>query len=554
VTSSAAGEQIEILQRVALLASGGDPARLKTGIVDAWRRTVGARAAILLGREYSGHWTLHAATADTLAVDPAGVGAALEAHLPPDGQVVTIGLTEISVDLGHPGGDDARVDGVGVRLAPGVGPDFLLVGFVSGDGLPSPPEAVAALVAIAGVGFELMAIREEDAALNRIAGLVSAGMFLASELQIDDVLQRIADAARVVLGARYAAIGVLDRQRSGLEKFVTSGLSDATRTAIGDLPRGRGLLGALITDPRPIRIASIEDDPRAAGFPPHHPTMTTFLGVPIRVGTEVFGNLYVTDKLEGPFTDDDESLALAFAAQAAVAIANAQRYGEQQRAALVASQERERAAAQGLRRTIEAQEAERARIARELHDEAGQELTALTLQLRAMEDYVEGEVGRARLWEVRQALTRTASSLRELAIELRPSGLREHGLASAIQRHADRMRGASGIEIDVALGAIPDNLSEPVEIGLFRVIQEALTNVVRHSGATHASVVASHTGGRLRLVVDDDGIGFDPENATDRLGLAGIRERMELLGGVLRIESDRAVGTTVIVELEVPRE
>lgn len=554
MTIPAADRHIELLSRVALLASADDPARLTAGIVDAWRTSVGAHAAVILRKEHSGDWELLAATPEGLVVDPRHAGVVLDAHLARDGQVTTIGLGEAGFEARHPDGDAALVEGVGVRVAPGVGPDYLIAGFGFGDGFAYAPDVVGTLVSIAGVGFELLAIRQQDAALNRVAGLVSAGMFLASELNIHDVLQRISDAARVVLGARYAAIGVLDRERSGLANFVTSGLSDERRGEIGDPPRGRGLLGALISDPHPIRIASIADDSRSAGFPSNHPPMTTFLGVPIRVGTEVFGNLYVTDKLDGPFTDADESLALTFAAQAAVAIANAQRFGEQERAALEASRDRERAAAQGLRRAIEAQEAERGRIARELHDEAGQELTALTLQLRAMEDHVTGEVGRARLWEVRQALTRTATSLRELAIELRPSGLREHGLASAIQRHADRMRNASGIDIDVALGAIPESLSEPVEIGLFRVIQEALTNVVRHSGATHASVVASHTGGRLRLVVDDDGIGFDPGNTTDRLGLAGIRERMELLGGVLRIESGRTAGTTVIVELEVPRE
>ena len=138
--------------------------------------------------------------------------------------------------------------------------------------------------------------------------------------------------------------------RSGLRLVIE-------REAIGALPTGRGLLGLLIRDARPVRVASISDDPRAAGFPANHPKMTTFLGVPIRVGTHVFGNLYVTDKIGGPFTSDDELVALTLAAQAAVAIGNAQRYGEQEQAALVAARGRE------LGTLIEEHESERPRRA-----------------------------------------------------------------------------------------------------------------------------------------------------------------------------------------------
>jgi signal transduction histidine kinase len=129
--------------------------------------------------------------------------------------------------------------------------------------------------------------------------------------------------------------------------------------------------------------------------------------------------------------------------------------------------------------------------------------------------------------------------------------LREHGLASAIQRQASRLHETSGILVDVAVGAIPSDLPDAVEIGLFRVVQEALTNVGRHSGAANASVIANRRGGRLRVVVEDDGRGFDPSAPSERLGLAGIRERVVLLGGSLRIDSDIDGGTTVIVELEV---
>ena len=549
VNPSGTSERAEVWDALARMASATTASESVANLADAWRRATDADAAVVWTRDDETGWTI-------AATRPGGVSAATEA-----GDVlaeILVDATVRSVDahgasLGVSGPRGMRDGpGLGVRLSAG-GREFLLVGL----GLHDAPSraTMSAARAVAAMGHAVLG-RGASRALadierSKADKLVSAGMALSSELDLDEVLQRVVDTACDVLGARYAALGVLDSRRTGLANFVTSGLGDAERRAIGDLPRGRGLLGLLITDARPVRIASIVDDPRSAGFPSGHPPMTTFLGVPIRVGAKVFGNLYVTDRLEGSFSDEDELVALTLAAQAAVAIGNAQRYSEQEQTALQAAQDRERATADGWKRAIEAQEAERARIARELHDEAGQELTALTLHLRAMDDHVSDEAGRAGLAEVRRALARTSANLRALAIELRPSGLREHGLASAIERQAERLQESSGVAIDVAVAAIPGGLVDAFEIALFRVVQEALTNVVRHSGAKRASVVASLRDGRLRVVIEDDGKGFDPSVPTDRLGLAGIRERIQLLGGGLRIESARRAGTTVIVELEV---
>ena len=504
---------------------------------------------MLVGDDADG-WTVVAASPAGVN-GPPQVGVVL-AQLLVDGHVREIGDRASSLGISGPQ-DTLLANGLGIRIAPAGEREHLLVSLGGGDAPAASFAMACAVAALSSIALERNAAQAQaDAERSRAASLVSAGLVLLAELNLDDVLKRLVDTARKVLRARYAAPGVLDPERTALANFVTSGLSDEQRRAMGHLPRGRGLLGLLITDAHPVRVASIADDSRSAGFPPGHPQMTTFLGVPIRVGARVFGNLYVTHKLDGPFTEEDELIALTLAAQAAVAIGNAHRYSEQEQTALRASRERERATADGLRRAIEAQEAERAAIARELHDEAGQELTALALQLRAMDDHVTGEAGRAHLAEVRHALARTSANLRALAIELRPSGLKEHGLASAIERQAARLQDSSGITIDVAVAAIPDGLGEAFEIALFRVVQEALTNVVRHSGANRARVLASLRDGRLRVVIEDDGEGFDPSAPTDRLGLAGIRERIQLLGGGLRIESARRAGTTVIVDLEVP--
>lgn len=519
------------------LAGMLDHASAARSIAVAVRRVAGGSQGFVLAHDAAGRWEVEAADPPDA---PLGADAllALSSRFEDDSGVRRWAAGEAAADL--PAGVGTTLDGIGgvARLAVALGVEEA-----------SDERELEAVAAIGSLGLRMVSARQGRPASER---LLEAGMVLSAELHLDEVLDRIVAAARDVLGARYAALGVLDQQRRALARFVTSGIGAAEREAIGPLPTGRGLLGLLITDARPVRVDSIGDDPRSSGFPPNHPTMTTFLGVPIRVGTEVFGNLYVTDKIGGSFTEEDELIALTLAAQAAVAIGNAQRYGEQERAVLNAARARERAAEEGLRRAIEAQEAERARIARELHDEVGQELTALALHLRALDDEVSSPTGVARLDAVRQALADTSTNLRELAVELRPSGLREHGLSSAIARQAARLIETSGIAVDVAVRAIPSNLPDAVEIGLFRVVQEALTNVARHSGAANASVIANRRGGRLRVVVEDDGCGFDPSAPTERLGLAGIRERVALLGGSLRIESDTAAGTTVIVELEVP--
>ena len=541
----------DVAAAAARIASAADTSELVERIADTWRRVVGARVGLVFVGDGEGGWT-------SKATSPAGVIGAPDAGEALAGIFVDGIARQITADaLPHAVSGLPQTipgDGVGVCLTPIGQPPLLLVALgVDGPLAASAMDAAQALATISAIALERdMARAQADAEHARATSLVSAGIVLSAELNLDDVLQRLVDTACEVLSAKYAALGVLDTDGTALANFVTSGLSIEQRDSIGELPRGRGLLGLLITEPHALRVASIADDARSAGFPAGHPSMTTFLGVPIRVGAKVFGNLYLTDTLDGrPFTAEDELVALTLAAQAAVAIGNAQRYSEQEQSALQASRERERATADGLRRAIEAQEAERARIARELHDEAGQELTALALQLRAMDDHVTDEPGRAHLAAVRHALARTSTNLRALAIELRPSGLKDHGLASAIERQAARVQESSGIAIDVAVAAIPDGLDDTFEIALFRVVQEALTNVVRHSGAKRASVVASLRAGKLRVVIEDDGKGFDPSAPTDRLGLAGIRERIQLLGGGLRIESARRVGTTVIVELEV---
>jgi signal transduction histidine kinase len=364
--------------------------------------------------------------------------------------------------------------------------------------------------------------------------LVEAGIAITSELSLDAVLQTLIRIAAELTGARYSALGVIDRGGHALERFVTFGISDQDRATIGDPPRGRGILGVVIEDARPLRLDDLMRDPRAVGFPPNHPPMRSFLGVPVMTRGVAFGNLYLAEKQpEGRFTDEDEEIATLLAAQAAVAIENA---GSVQRDAL--------------RRAVQAQEAERKRLARELHDETGQALTSILLGLAAVESSKSAEEAHAAAGALRELVVDTLQNVRRLAVELRPSALDDFGLEPALRRLGETVRegGALDVQVETRLGS--GRLPPEIETALYRIVQEALTNAVKHAGANHVSIVVTRKATGVQVMIEDDGEGFDPVAVSiDGLGLLGMRERVELLDGSLEIDASPGAGTTLIVEL-----
>jgi len=539
--------------------------------------------------------------------------------------------------------------------------------------------------------------RESD----RLRALVETGIAINSELSLDGVLERIVEAAAQVTGAHYAALGVIDRAGTGLERFITFGVDDETRTQIGDPPHGRGILGVLIRDATPLRLHNLGEDPRSVGFPPGHPPMGTFLGVPILLRGVAFGNLYLTEKDGGgDFTDEDEDLVTLLAAQAAVALENARLYqsattwsqqleslnevgaalvGELELDRLlvlvatrlrgligarlvaialpsgptlriaaadgegagdlaeIASLERDsktgrvlergrservdslfedpevdqevarrlgattglyvplvardhaigvlvahdkqgrdprfsssdlrlaeqfalrasiavdlsrRVARDSLRRLVEGQELERRRLARELHDETGQALTSILLGLRAVEDAAAPEDVSGALGDLRELVVGTLQDVRALAVQLRPKALDDFGLAPALERLVQTFGEASGVRVDLEARLGATRLPPEVETTLYRIVQEALTNVVKHSGASNVSILLVRRDSAATLVIEDDGRGFVVDEArADGLGLVGMRERVALHDGRLTIESTPSGGTTLAVEV-----
>ena len=538
---------------------------------------------------------------------------------------------------------------------------------------------------------------------DRTRALVEAGIALSAELSLEALLQRVIETAAELTGARYAALGVLDPSGQRLERFLTTGIDDETHRSIGDLPTGRGILGVLIRDAEPLRLHDLHDDPRSVGFPPNHPPMRSFLGVPLTLRGVAYGNLYLTEKEGGAdFDEDDESAVVLLAQQAAVAIENARLYetatrwssqlesinevmnalvtevdldtllqlvadnlrelidarivlialphGERARVAALSGQDgeahrelelgsrsktarvlarkrseridsvlddpevdqeaarqlgvrtalyvpllvrdeaigvivahdkesgdrrfgdedvrlaeifasrasvavelRQRVARDALQRVVTAQELERRRLARELHDETGQALTSILLGLRGLEEADSPEQLAEAVGAVRDLVRSTLQDVRRLAVELRPKALDDFGLVAALERLTESFAEQTGIDIEF-VHTLPDGrLPSDLETALYRIVQESLTNVVKHARASNVSIVLSGAAGSASVVVEDDGVGFEPGRLSgDGIGLLGMRERIGILGGTVTLESRPGAGTTFRAEIPLP--
>jgi signal transduction histidine kinase len=536
---------------------------------------------------------------------------------------------------------------------------------------------------------------------DRLRALVGAGIALSSERSLDELLRRLVETAATLTNARFAALGVIDSAGEQLERFITTGMDEAQVKAIGDLPRGRGILGVLIKDAEPLRLHDLGDDHRAVGFPANHPPMHSFLGVPVMLRGVAYGNLYLTEKQGGAdFDVEDEELVGLLAAQAAVAIENARLYeatkrwssqlealneigtalaaeidlprlldlvtrrlreligarlvaialarpdgsliieaadgesaeeirglqlersgsksgrvlerrrGERvdsllddpevdyavaaplagrsglymplvvrdqgigvivahdkagrdprfsnddlrlaetfaTRAAVAVDQSR-RVASDALRRVVEAQELERRRLARELHDQTGQELTGVLLSLKAVEEAKDPAELAAAVAAVRAQVVETLHDVRRLAVELRPKALDDFGLVAAVERLTQTFAEQTALALDLEAQLADARLPSEVETALYRMVQEALTNIVKHAKASNVSIILALSRSTVTAVIEDDGVGFETDRIHEGMGLDGMRERLALVGGKLKIESRPGAGTTLVGEV-----
>jgi signal transduction histidine kinase len=366
---------------------------------------------------------------------------------------------------------------------------------------------------------------------SMLRGMSDAVLAISGELSVDAVLQKMVDAARELVQARYAALGIPDGE-GGFDQFITSGMSDAQIAAIGPLPRTHGLLGAMLENPAPFRTSDIKRDPRFGGWPAAHPVMASFMGVPIVAKRRIIAAFYLTDKQHhAAFSDDDQRLIEMLAAHAAVAIENARLFERSRELSVIE---------------------ERNRLARDLHDSVTQTLFSVALNAEAAVTLLDRDAGKARaqLEKVRDLSREALAEMRSLIFELRPAELEADGLVATLRKHVDVLQRVRRIEITLDVHG-ERRLAPDVEQGLFRIAQEALNNALKHAQARRIELLVELEAGSACLSVRDDGAGFDPGSPgtrSKRLGLTSMRERAEALDGVLSIDSAPGAGTTVRVE------
>ncbi len=368
--------------------------------------------------------------------------------------------------------------------------------------------------------------------------LNQAALAIASEVSLENVLQQITDSARELVGARYAALGVPGAEGQ-LEKFVTSGISLEATSQIAHQPQGLGLLGAIMQEGRTIRLPHLAQDPRSVGFPPGHPQMNSFLGVPVVAGTEVLGNLYLTDKQEPgaghlltEFSADDQELVEMFAAHAAIAIQNARLYEQVGRLAIIE---------------------ERSRIGMDLHDGVIQSIYAVGLTLESARLLLPDDPSETSeiLVLAIDGLNDAIRDIRNFILDLRPQRF-TGDLNQALARLIREFQANAMIPVQFTADSMTLSiLTLPIARTIFFSTQEALANVARHARATKVTVDIRKEKGQITLSVSDDGRGFTTEKQNQSVGhgLANMRARAEELDGNFVIKSAPGQGAEICLQL-----
>ncbi len=367
---------------------------------------------------------------------------------------------------------------------------------------------------------------------ERLRGLVTAVLAIGSDLSLPSVLRHIVESASTLLDARYGALGVLDTTGKGLSEFVYVGMTPEQVAGIGHLPEGHGILGLLILEPEPLRLDVLGAHPDSFGFPDNHPPMRSFLGVPIRVRGQVFGNLYLTDKRgAAEFSEEDEILAVALAGAAGIAIENSRLAARVRELSLVEDRER---------------------IAADLHDTVIQRLFATGLGLQATVRTIDNPAVAIRLQEAVDDLDETIRQIRSTIFALQSPRVAGRGLRDEILALATEAAAILGFEPRVrADGLIDARVSDATGVQMLAVLREALSNVVRHAGASRTSVAVEVTDTDVLVTVVDDGVGAGAGERLGGQGLASLHHRAEALGGTLDVGAG-ADGTGTTLRWKVP--
>ena len=407
-----------------------------------------------------------------------------------------------------------------------------------GDFTDEDEELTQLLAAQAAVAIENTRLYETSTRwLRHFESMNEIGDALTGELELEPLLGLVARRLRTLIQSRLVLIALPESGAEGLRIAAADGDGSDAYGLIGmELELGGSKTGRVLQRGRSERVDSVLDDPEIDQQVARRMGIRSALYVPLVVRGRPIGVVIAHDKLgaTASFTDDDVRLTESLATRAATAVDLS-----------------ERVSRDAVRRVVEAQEVERARLARELHDETGQALTSILLGLKALEERVETDDGQAAIAELRELVVATLQDVRRLAVELRPAALDDFGLVPALERLCDTMFEQGGVAVDVQSYLDDQRLPAETETALYRIVQEALTNVLKHASASRVTVRLRQSERFVELLVQDDGAGFDPRGVRDGgLGLVGMRERVALLGGRMVVDSSEGAGT--MLKAEVP--
>lgn len=398
--------------------------------------------------------------------------------------------------------------------------------------------------------FSVIERREEEIQLRgqQVEALHEAALALTTQLDMQVVLQKMVDLSRGLLRAKYGALGVVEPGTSKILQFYASGLNPEERAHIGAPPNGHGLLGLIIRGGEPLIVNDIRKDPRSVGFPPNHPPMQSLLGVPIKSKGEIFGNLYVADKLANSpgeteilvnFSQEDAELLEKFATQAAIAVENAQLYRKTQELAVIR---------------------ERERFGMALHDGIMQAVYATGLSLQEAQRRLDGgSVDAARrIDQAIESLSQVLRDLRNYIMGLRTGRFQGQELAASMAQLARELRANTlmNVRFSAPKKAADLGLNETQTDELLLIVQEALSNVRKYAQARNVELTLKRENNDVVLALDDDGIGFDMESAAHGQGngLRNMHERAQALGADIRIWSQLGKGTHIRVSIPMGAE
>jgi signal transduction histidine kinase len=369
----------------------------------------------------------------------------------------------------------------------------------------------------------------------KLTRVIEATMLLQADIELPVLLGHVVEEARSLTGARYGALGIFNPAGTAIDEFLTVGLTLEEEARIGPRPAGKGVLGLQLTDPTPLRLAHLGEHPQSVGFPAEHPPMDSFLGVRVEVRGEIYGSLYLTDKVGlSSFTEEDQALVEALAVAAGMAIENNRLHTRIQEAAVID---------------------DRNRTARDLHDTVVQHLYAVGISLETLAHEADSAALADRLEvlvsDIGGAIRQVRSSIYELGVDEEDPGVRASVL-TLVRSLAPMLGFVVRVTFD---GPVDSVISQSVAEQLLATIREAVTNIGRHARATEASVTVSAYQGLCRLTVVDNGIGIDgPRDSATGLGLMNLRRRAERLHGTMTIASSSSSSSSggTVLDWSVP--